>query len=285
MESRAYGTQGQGRRRRQGDVSDIFGGGGGEDGQGMDDEEFGGEMRPPQPMNRFQRQQAEEAEMMRQAIEESLRDARARGEPIGQEGGDAGDRNDNQGEPSRVSNSGDISRSNSTPVTRPTSTQPQSRSTTQAQSLGQPGTSNIPDDDEELDDPEDELPIPVYDFAAQSRFYDDDDAALQAALSASLAQVPEGWAPPPPTTTISAAARRASQQGEGAGQSNPIANQGGGGALSAGGAPQKADGTTSNNDQAGAKTEDGEEEEEDDEPVEEVLSPEELRRKRLERFK
>lgn len=70
---------------------------------------------------------------------------------------------------------------------------------------GQTGTFGQEDDDEELDDEEDDYdrigsqrpyaPTPT-DFQYHSRSYDDEDEALQAALKASMDDLPPGWQPP-----------------------------------------------------------------------------------------
>lgn len=109
------------------------------------------------------------------------------------------------------------------------------------------------DEDEELDDDVDE----AFDFHNEARLYDDEDAQLQAAINASLQEqaLPADWTPPAVETVTPRAERPVEPQPQLQPKADPV-----------------------------VETVD-EEADEEDEPVVKELSAEELRRKRLERFK
>jgi ataxin-3 len=110
------------------------------------------------------------------------------------------------------------------------------------------------EEDEELDDDGDE----AFDFHSEARLYDDEDAQLQAAINASLQEqaLPADWKPPAVETVTSRSAERAADV-------QPKVE------------PQPEV----------APVEVADEEGDEEEPAVEELSAEELRRKRLERFK
>ncbi len=221
------------RRRRQEDVPNLLGD---EESEGLrgDSTAVEGRERQPQQMNRFQRQQAEEEEMMRQAIEASLAEARARGENVDE-----------------------------TPTMHASA--PPVNSTTSL-----PPTTAAPMDiteDEELDNDDMDLQGPIYDLLAHQRHYDDEDAALQAALTASLADGGPAVLSLPqhqPMLRSSSITQPVIEE-----QHIPAA------------LPHATESTSGPT--VTVESEKGDEE--DEVEVIEELSPEELRRKRLERFK
>lgn len=113
---------------------------------------------------------------------------------------------------------------------------------------------DLTEEDEELDDDEDDAGE-AFDFQREARLYDDEDAQLQAAINASLQgqALPADWKPPAVEPVRRSAERAVEPQPQP--QVEPVEE------------------TVE------------EEAEEEDEPVVEELSAEELRRKRLERFK
>ncbi len=204
--------------------------------------------RDPAAVNRFQRQRVEEEEMMRQAILASLQEARERGDvaDLHATGSDTMDLGSNQAEPSTpVKSQARRSGAHALPIAA--------------------SASDAADEDEELDNDE-----ATYDLLADQRHYDDEDAALQAALTASLADAEAaGLVLPaqqplrrPPSSVPSAPAQ---------------------GAINTAAATSQAGlGTTSAVKRTGRGA-DGDEDDEE-EPVAEELTAEELRRRRLERF-
>ncbi|WVQ84709.1 hypothetical protein IAT38_006865 [Cryptococcus sp. DSM 104549] len=158
------------------------------------------------------------------------------------------------------------------------------------------------DDDEEIDEFDDgevdEPPFPSHDdepaytgptdFSFHARSYDDEDEALQAALKASMADLPEGWVAPPELgpkesekpVLMKQPLREVSQGAGGSGLAQ-------GRAAAAAGGGERAETPKPRPGAPVPRAEDKvdvEEEEEEDEHPAEVISPEEIRRRRLARF-
>ncbi len=116
------------------------------------------------------------------------------------------------------------------------------------------------------------------DFSFTSRSYDDEDAPLQAALKASMDDLPPGWVPPEvkdaPKPAKRSATIAAPDIAPAPSQPPPIETQQSNGSKST---------TTVSPGAGGSKFKEEIEEDNDDAPAE-TLSPDEIRRRRLARF-
>lgn len=249
-------------------------------GEGVSD---AGRPKDPSQMNRFERTRYEEEEEMRKAIEASLADAKERGIPVD----DASNGASSSGTPANIPS---VAPGAASPLaSRPRSAEP-SLPHPQAQQPAFPPQSAQPhsqaaatnpvnidpahlDNDEEIEED-----LPNFDFRNPNAAYDDEDAALQAAIQASLMQfdgelrVPEAPKPVERTPENIAALTRPRGSGVQAHVQPQVQRE----------ATPEVDIDAGEDDDEEKKDEESEDDEPEPEP--EKLTAEELRKKRLARF-